>query len=415
MQRDIWPLLTHPDVPLAPLANSGMLDESIRRNASPKGENEPAVEDVPTAPGFPGSTGGYSGSGMQGSMPGGYSGSSEGYGSSGMGGSRGPIMAGGMGGMAGSGGSGGSYGSGYGGGYGSGYGSGYGGEGMSGMNLVPPKYKLVRFTDTHVELGKHYRYRVAVQLNDPNHPHINYLPPTLASLDGEVQKRIKAQDAEDAKNAKPNFRTFWRVSPFSEPSEVVSLPSPNRFFAGSVEQPGSQELIPGKPKVANGQPAVKVLTSAWDPVKVADIPVEESAYRGSILNFVKEAKVIHPVNHDVVEFKDYKFQTNAIVADLMGGESIPKRDKKSSDPLKAPGELLVVDAEGNLHVQNETDDIEDFRRLLVPEPKTPTTPAGAAGEGYPTGDPAESGGYNNYPGASGGRRPRSSARGNSGS
>jgi hypothetical protein len=343
-----------------------------------------------------------------GGMEGGYGGSAGG-----MGGTRGPIMkggtAGGEGGMGG-------YGSGsMGYGSGSGYGgmSGYGGvgEGMSGMTLTPPKFKLVRFTDTHVEAGKYYRYRVAVQVHDPNHPALSFTPPTLASLADDVRTRVRALDTDDAKNPRAGFRTFWRVSEWSQPSEVITLPSLSLFFAGSVDQPGSQVPVEGKPKVPNGQPSVKVLTSAWDPVKVADVPAEEQAYRGSILNFVKDAKVIHPVNHDVVDMKEYKFQTNALVADLMGGESIPKRDKgKSSDPLTAPGELLVFDADGNLRVQNETDDIEAFRRLLVPEPKAPATPGGAEGGYAPTGMPGE-GGYGGYPEASGGRRSRGSARG----
>jgi hypothetical protein len=182
------------------------------------------------------------------------------------------------------------------------------------------------------------------------------------------------------------------------------------------------EIVPGKPRVANSQPSVKVLTSVWDPVKVADFPAEEVAYRGSVLNFSKDSKVIHPLNHDVVDFKEYKFQTGAIVGDLAGGDSIPKRNKSNAaDPLKAPGELVVIDEHGQLRVRHETDDIEEFRRWLVPpEPKTPTPAEGA--EGYST--YGEGPGYGppgamrssapGYGGSSGGSRPPRSSGGRSG-
>jgi hypothetical protein len=312
------------------------------------------------------------------------------------------------------------------GGYG-GYG-GYG-EGMGGMTISPPKYKLVRFTDTHVEPGKHYRYHMKVQLHDPNHPSVGFVPPTLASLHQDVQDRIKALDAADAKQpqdpTKLPYRTFWRESEeWSQPSEVVSLPPPSLFYAGTVKQPGGAELVPGKPKVPNTQPSVKVLTSVWDPVKVVDVPAEEpQAYRGSTLNFVKDAKVIHPLNHDVVEFKEYKFQTGGIIADLMGGEPIPKKDRGSSAAaLEAPGEILVFDAAGNLRVRNETDDIEEFRRALVPEPDLKTLPGGAPGDD-PYGAGSAEGGYGptgpagmSMPGGPGGvrgRPPRGASRGSS--
>jgi hypothetical protein len=207
----------------------------------------------------------------------------------------------------------------------------------------------------------------------------------------------------------------------------VRLPPPSLFYAGTVKQASAQEVVKDKPKILITQASVKVLTSVWDPVKVVDVPaVEEQAYRGSTLNFAKDAKVIHPVNHDVVEFKEYKFQTDAIIADLMGGEAIPKKDKGSStaDALEAPGEILVFDAAGNLRVRNETDDIEDFRRVLVPEPDT-KAPGGAAGadpygasgaegsSGYPGGPGMSMPGGPGGPGGKGSRPPRGASRGSS--
>jgi hypothetical protein len=88
-----------------------------------------------------------------------------------------------------------------------------------------------------------------------------------------------------------------------------------------------------------------------------------------------------------------------------GGEVVPPVDKKNDKPLKSPGELLVFDAEGNLHVQNETDDIEAYRRYTIPKPQMmdpatdPNNPYGSPGsEGSDLlSDPASGGGRQRRP------------------
>jgi hypothetical protein len=241
------------------------------------------------------------------------------------------------------------------------------GGGMANMgttlaNAPPPKYKLIRVTDLTAEVGHKYRYKMQVILHDPNHPATErgYVAPNPASLAAEVRTRVKALDSS----------VFYVESDWSEPSPVVELPRTCRFFAGTAKQPELRPLIAGKPEVPNTtHPEAKALAVVWDSTKVVDVPAEVNVHRGSILNFVEDAQVIHPVTHEIVDLSKYAFSTNAIVADIMGGEEIPLLDKRTEkQPLVAPGELLIFDAEGNLHVQNETDDIEGFRRYLVPEP-----------------------------------------------
>ena len=403
MQREVWNLLTHADVPLATQAMTGYGGDGMMfPGAQPKeGADKPETpSDLPTL---------GPGSGIPGAYDGGYSGSADsgstGYGPRGPGGPGGMRMPGGPGGMM-SGGSGGMMSGGsrmpfgggsgmstYGGGSMGGYADGgYGGYG-AGAEIAPPKYKLIRFTDTKVEEGKHYRYRVKVLLHDPNHPTASMVSPLLGSLDQKVRDRVLALDAADA--AKPKYpdgtpyRTFWIESPWSEPSEVVTLPSTSEYYVGTVEPPPSVEIVPGKPKVPSSQPKAKVLTSVWDPVKVVDVPTEVDVFRGSILNFVKDAEVIHPVTKEVVALEKYSFKTDAIIADLGGGELIPPVDKKNDEPLAAPGEMLVFDHAGNLHVQEETGDVEGFRRLLLPKQDETAPVPGADGQ-YPDGAAAGS-------------------------
>jgi hypothetical protein len=198
----------------------------------------------------------------------------------------------------------------------------------------------------------------------------------------------------------------------------VSLPSRSSFFAGTVAQSSASELVSDKPRVPNAQPSAKVLASVWDPAKVVDVPAEETAYRGSTLNFSKDTQVIHPVDHVPVDYKEYKFQTGGVVADLMGGESIPKKNRSSTaDPLTVPGELLVFDAQGKLRVRNEVEDVEEFRRHLVPEPEKSTVPAGAPGSdpyGAAGSSDADYGAYGGSGGYGGSGRGGRSSRGSRG-
>jgi hypothetical protein len=396
LQRDTWKLLTHPDVPLQPLAPTmtpGMPGSRLP-GAVPGAEtpgDAPAIEEVPTLPSgmaggsYPG--GGYDPSGGSSMMPGGgmmqpgggYPGVGSGMPGPMMGGSMmgGSMMGGDM--MGGS----------------SGYPGGdiYGG-GMGMREVAPPKYKLIRFTDTKIAPGKSYRYRISVLVNDPNNPGQQMAAPLQASLDEKVRERIRLLQAEDAKKG-PKYKTFWRQSPWSEPSEAAQLPVPREYYAGTVTPPVLAPMVEGKPRVSNNNPKANVLTKVFDRAKIVDVPFEQEVSRGSVLNFEAEkVKVIHPVTRQVVELEKHPIRTNALVADIQGGEKIPPLDRKAENTLAAPGEVLVVDPTGKLFVQNESDDIESFRRYLVPK-EDPNKPAMGA-PGMMPGDGMMSDGYDPY-------------------
>ena len=203
LQRDLWDLLTHPDVPLYTGAN--YTDTTLTGGAAaatPAGD-----DDVPSVPMMrTGAAGG--------GMPGGPGGGDGGYGPGrgGIGGGMRGAFGGGRGGSASEGMPGGGGRGGYsptrtGGGYsamrGGEDGGGYGGAYGSAQTYTPPKYQLIRFIDTHVERGHKYRYRIRVYLHDPNHPDTTtYYVPSAASLSGEVRKRVKALDDADAAKGK---------------------------------------------------------------------------------------------------------------------------------------------------------------------------------------------------------------------
>jgi hypothetical protein len=275
-----------------------------------------------------------------------------------------------------------------------GYGGGYGAVGPT---YTPPKYQLIRYTDKNVEPYKKYRYRICVRLQDPNHPDIarGYQSPSAASLHKSVRDRIAPIDEAD--KGKPRdqltglpFRTYWVTSSWSEPSPVAELPSPGRVYALKVVQPAPQ-VIRNVPVMLN-DPTAQAFAVVFDPAKGADVPAEnDKVTRGTVLNFTPTelVKVIHPVDKSVVELtkdpKDkYNMTTNVMVADMMGGERM-KSVSGLAQPLAALGELLVMDANGKLHVQNEAQDNEQIRRYTVPKEdkskKTTTTdPSGLSGD-----------------------------------
>jgi hypothetical protein len=403
LQRDLWDLLTHPDVPLASV-NLAYADGAVPGAGTP---TTPGDEDAPSAPILGPGMGGFPGGGGEGGMGGGLGGMGGGM-RPGMnrmpgGGGEGGMMGGGMmgggmrpgGGMMGGGMMGGGMRPGGFGGMRGGEESGMGGYGAGMPIYTPPKFQLIRFTDKEVTPGRKYRYRFNVWLHDPNHPAATILPPSLASLHENVRKRIKELDTADAarpKNKQTNqpFRTYWLVSPWSEPSPVAEVPRGERVYAGKVTPRAPTRI---KSVDVAAEPVGTALAVVFDPSIRADVPGETNVGRGSVLNFPVDGnaqkpgtKLIHPVTKDIVDKEKYIFTTNAMVADLSGGEPIkPVVTGSGAQTLSALGEMLVVDGDGRLRVQNEADDIYQYRRFTVPKPDPKAKVAPQDGLGMPGG------------------------------
>jgi len=238
------------------------------------------------------------------------------------------------------------------------------------------KYKLVRFVDQKIEKGHKYRYRIRVVVEDPNYPSDLYQTPSLAGLDPDAQTRVRALEAVDAKSGKAKSVNLY--SGWSPASEVVTLPPAEWFYAGSVEPETVAPLAGGEGikymNFARPQGA-KALVVVQDDKKAVDVPAKWDLFKGSAINFtvLPEVSVIHPALGEKRKVEKYSFQTNAVVADMRGGEDIPVVTGEHSNPMKAPGEILFVDAAGNMHVRDEVDDIEYFHRFIGPEEPKETT------------------------------------------
>jgi len=133
-----------------------------------------------------------------------------------------------------------------------------------------------------------------------------------------------------------------------------------------------------KEKDVPNEPTATALAVVFAHDKVADVPGElTNVGRGYVLNFSldgkaveneKKPRVIHPVTKEIIDLDKYNIVTNAMIADIMGGEQIrPIVTGSASQSLTNIGEMLIMDASGKLHVQNEADDIVQFRRNTIPK------------------------------------------------
>jgi hypothetical protein len=278
---------------------------------------------------------------------------------------------------------------------GMGYGrGGYGG--MPGQVRRPvAKHLMVRFFDLTAEVGKSYRYRVSVLLEDPNRPQNPQAEPSRRILEQTVVARltkIEADDQEYQKRTNTPRRTFYVQTAWSEPSGVVKVQGNDGFFAGAVTPGRFIKLAtrPGEqgPEVQITESAGKMVVVAWDRRRAVEVPAERDVRRGAYLNFTQDADVMHPLTTQLKTVAQFSFASNGLVLDLRGGDPLIVDvigDARTGERkiLGTPGEFMVVDAKGNLVVCNEIDDTEEYRRLMFIE--EPGLAPVSGGMGYESG------------------------------
>ncbi|MFH1267869.1 MAG: hypothetical protein ABIK89_19300 [Planctomycetota bacterium] len=314
---------------------------------TPEGAKGPEDADMPEGFGpFEGAAGLFGQGGMEGGMPGMMPGD--------VGGMPG-MMPGGRGGMPGIMPGGGEMGMGY----------GMPGAGRMGMRVEKPvEHQLLRFFDFNVEPGRRYQYRVRLVLANPN-----YL----------VEARYLEQEELGKK--------FWIArDDWSGPSEAVLVPRDSRLLAGPVKAPPSLAYEPSAQVIA-------VTIRMDDGLEAAQ---DYTVFRGHLANF--EGKVDQgpargaygmsgmggmmpgapdempgmkgamgpgppegprrPQRRDEDEEEEEKINhaTEMLVLDIAGGDRLHRSDRT----LTVPGSLLLLDLDGNLLIQKELEDLEEY-------------------------------------------------------
>lgn len=195
-------------------------------------------------------------------------------------------------------------------------------------------HKLLRVFDYSVKPNKKYRYRVKLGLDNPNY--------------GVHPRHLKNPAAPE------NKQQIRLAAEWSEPSEVVTIPAGYGVLAGNVE--------------SSRDPWAKVLLTAIKDdgvVAAAEVRVQ----RGTVANKREKVEAIDPRDGSRQPAAFVDFNTNTVVVDIFGGKLVSGPKRRTESPLAAPGEVLLLDAGGNLVVHNDIDDLSTYEYRLPPKPE----------------------------------------------
>ena len=124
------------------------------------------------------------------------------------------------------------------------------------------------------------------------------------------------------------------------------------------------------------EPRAKVVVLDWDDQLATNIPVETDVRRGTVANFTTDTEYLRPAENSLVELT-HAYNTNSVVVDIAGGQQLPSSVRGAA--LTAPGEVLVLDAQGNLTLRNELDDLNGYKANTF-RPPTSDQERGIRGE-----------------------------------
>lgn len=235
-------------------------------------------------------------------------------------------------------------------------------------------FKLFRYFDFTVEPGHTYKYRVMLYLEDANDPQSPERRPKVRNLAKTVIDRIAAKTPLPT-----GGRQYWLEGPWSEPTPAISVADTRQILAGRVT-PGKKTVLPNGAEVPRSSDTAAMTVVLWDPALAANVPGSQEVERGTVANFVADATIVDPATGQARSLAGYSFRTDGIVLDLRGGTELPGRDRKNR--LIAPGEVLLVDGDGQLLLLDEAEDhrmYEKFNGLSeedIPPAAAPGAPAG---------------------------------------
>ena len=272
-------------------------------------------------------------------------------------------------------------------------------------------YKLLRFFDIGVPEGKEFEYRVRVWLADPNNENPDGFAQALAdenngerdtpsmgmaglgeddsspggdeddeaenyeyvklestmkdpSVRARIAKQLKQKEA-DPKSLPLAALEYARPTEWASTSNAVNSGKDlGSFYAGKVTA-GRQKRINNSFYIPMEDSSADVVTTVWSKLYHTQIPGRRTVKSGDVLNFKPETAVhvLHPVDWSVRKLeKPPELKTDAVVIDILGGEDL--RITQSKMNFSLPGEILIMDAEGNFRVQNDIKDRLNFRHAL---------------------------------------------------
>ncbi len=194
------------------------------------------------------------------------------------------------------------------------------------------QHVLLRAFDYSAEPGKKYRYRVTLVLTNPN---------------AGLSPQFLADPASAA------ISTLQSAATAATP--VVTIPDGHDVLAGTIIDAGSLRR----------EPTAKILVTSIDRKTGMKAATEIDAHRGTVANTPpREVIAIHPIDKQKVKL-NLGFESNILVLDIYGGNDLGTRRKEI--PITEPGEILLLDSNGNMTVRSEIDDFDQYQDTLVRE------------------------------------------------
>jgi len=204
-------------------------------------------------------------------------------------------------------------------------------------------HKLFRYFDNTVKPGHRYRYRVKLVLRDVNH----------LSSEQYLDKSVIERRSKTKKELRP-----FRLTEWSEPSPIVSVPLPARIYLASAK--------PAKETNVNAEPEAQLLIKALNSQYKAEIALAKYFPRGSVINVHEKADVVWSNDYTSEQNSEFDFNTGITLLDFSGGEKLSRRNKDLTSPTRA----VLMDASGRLFLQSELDDLRPvaaFQRVISGE------------------------------------------------
>lgn len=274
-------------------------------------------------------------------------------------------------------------------------------------------HKVVRFSDSSVEPGNSYEYRVRYWVFDPNNPiqmeglagneeggrveeeggdleapsrnapNMDRVDEHEISEDTVLQSNIKldhlAPEVRDRLNSEgalerplPILRNC-RPSPWSEATPPVQVQAVTGDAFVSTATTSTYVKAPIEDRVveyALREATLRVVVGIWDSAFGMQIPlVLENASPGSVLGGTASTRVLDPITREYKKLENndvsantsgkppgYKGSSGIVLVDFMGGREILNGSESRTAKFRVPTEALLLDSSGELLVRSAVRD-----------------------------------------------------------
>ena len=152
--------------------------------------------------------------------------------------------------------------------------------------------------------------------------------------------------------------TEWTEIDVKVPDLESSFVVPGKIVSRNIKGADGQTVL-------SGDAQAEVVLADWSKRFGTLVSMHRTVMRGDMLSdsLMEPTHILHLAQFTIKKLEEYSFNSRQLVLDVMGGEFVPlpkvTREFKFDTPIKiysVPGEILVMDLDGNFTVQNASED-----------------------------------------------------------